>query len=219
MIRWASCGLVVAVVSVVSAQTADMITEVTGGRAAPLRPNPFGGAPITQVAFPAAGQPLVQFKAAPVPPPAAGGDEAPVPPNLNPRPGRPVFTLPGPPRLDRHGDPLPAGAVARFGTNRLRHGADVQGMVFTQDAKLLCTVSGTDDSVRMWDTATGKEVARLNSAAELVGLARDGSVVAVAETRIRVWLPATNTVRDLPEKTLPEDASPSALADGPSPPW
>ena len=126
-----------------------------------------------------------------------------------------MFTLPGAPKLDRHGDPLPAGAFARFGTVRLRHGADVQAMAFTQDAKLLCTVSGSEDSVRLWDTTTGKEVARLNTAAQLVGLAKDGSVVLVDDARVRVWLPLTNTTRELPEKTLPEEGSPGALAVNP----
>jgi len=128
---------------------------------------------------------------------------------------RPAFTLPGAPKLDRHGDPLPAGAVARFGTLRLRHGASVLAMAFTYDAKLLCTISATDDSVRMWDVVTGKEVSRLNTPVQLIGLARDGSALIVDGARVKVWLPATNTVRELPEKTLPEGSNPSALAVNP----
>ncbi len=212
MIRWACCGLVVLLAAAVaSAQTADVISgpgEIAVSTK--WRPNPFGGAPV-QVAMPNAAPQFVQFRAVPGAPPTDG----PVPPGVNPRPIRPVYTLPGAPKLDRHGDPLPAGAVARFGTVRLRHGADVQAMAFTQDAKLLCTVSGSEDSVRLWDTTTGKEVARLNTTAQLVGLAKDGSVVLVDDARVRVWLPLTNTVRELPEKTLPEGASPSALAVNP----
>ncbi len=216
MIRWACCGLVVLLAgAVASAQTADVITG-PGHNDPParLRPNPFGGAPVMVAVPNVAFQLVAQQKALP-PGGPLGLIDVPVPPGGNPRPIRPVFALPGAPKLDRHGDPLPAGAIARFGTVRLRHGADVQAMAFTQDAKLLCTVSGSEDSVRLWDTATGKEVARLNTAAQLVGLAKDGSVVLVDDARVRVWLPLTNTVRELPEKTLPEGGSPGALAVNP----
>ena len=220
MIRWASCGLLVAVASVASAQTADVISEVSGLSVQParLRPNPFGGAPVPQVALPGVGQQFAQLKAQPAPPAAPllpGTVEGPPPSSGGPRPVSPVFALPGAPKLDRHGDPLPAGAVARFGSLRLRHGADVLAMAFTHDTKLLCTVSATDDSVRMWDVVTGKEAARLRTPVQLIGLARDGSVLIVDGTRIKAWFPATKTVRELPEKTLPEGSSPSALAVNP----
>jgi hypothetical protein len=201
----------VVVASVASAQNEEWsraLSELRGD-ALKLRPNPLGGAPIPQIALPNVGQQLAQFK-----PPPWGGDQ-PIAPNPGPRPLRPAFTLPGAPKLDRHGDPLPAGAVARFGTVRLRHGANVQAMAFTHDAKLLCTVSSSDESVRLWDTTTGKEVSRLNTGANFVALAKDGSVLIVDDARIKVWLPATNTVRDLPEKTLPDGATPTALAVNP----
>jgi WD40 repeat protein len=206
MIRWASCGLVVllggAVVGVRAEHCALPLDRPLPPAA--VLPNPFGGAPI---AF--------QPKPPPPGPPGVGPDQPPGPAPGGPRPIRPVFTLPGPPKLDRHGDPLPAGAVVRYGTVRLRHGADVQAMGFTHDGKLLCTVSSTDDSVKLWDPATGKEVARLHTPVQLAGLCKDGSVVIVDDVRVRVWLPATSTTRDLPEKTLPEGAAPTALAVNP----
>jgi|GEM_PF-7105509 len=195
MFRWAYCGLVLLGSTVAFAQTKDVIRESI--LVAPLVPNPFGGLPV------AARQP-----AQPKPPPLP--DEQPTP-----RRPRPIFTVTGPPKLDRNGDPLPAGAIARFGSIRLRHGVEVQAMTFTHDAKFLCTVSATEESVKVWDAATGKEVARLNTSARLLGLAKDSSVVVVDNNRIRVWMPATSTVRSLPEKTLPEDASPTALAVNP----
>ncbi|MFM8271871.1 MAG: WD40 repeat domain-containing protein, partial [Gemmata sp.] len=127
----------------------------------------------------------------------------------------PVLTQQGPPKLDRHGDPLPAGAVARYGTVRLRHGADVAAMAFTADAKLLCTVSATDDSVKLWDTATGKAVAKLDAVALLIAPANDGSVVLIEDAKCRVWIPGTGATRDLPQKALPEGADPTALAVSP----
>jgi WD40 repeat protein len=103
--------------------------------------------------------------------PAAGPDDEPAPP---PRPAE------GAARVDRHGDPLPAGAVARLGTVRFRHGSRVTGLAFTHDGKGL--VSGSYDStLRVWDAATGRELRRLppfrNSLAGLSASA-DGRTVA-----------------------------------------
>src|SRR5262245_44805114 len=192
MIRWACCGLVVLLAGTVVGVRAESCALVRI-RPAPIKPNPFGGAPVPALKL----QPVPGLPGTPIPPPA----------RPNERPLRPVFTLPGPPKLDRHGDPLPAGAVARYGTVRLRHGVGLQGLGFTPDGKLLCTLSASEDSVKMWDPVSGKEVARLNGAAQLVTLAKNGSVFVVDETRVRVWLPATNTVRELPEKTVPEGAA------------
>jgi WD40 repeat protein len=135
--------------------------------------------------------------------------------NTGPRTPRPVYTQPGPPKPDRHGDPLPAGAVARYGTTRLRHGVDISGIGFTPDGKRLCTVSGSADSVKLWDPVSGKEVGRLDAQPQFVTLARDGSVWVVEDARVRVWLPAANTTRTLPDKTIPEGQSPTALAAAP----
>ncbi len=197
MIRWIGCGLLVVLLAggvVVRAENCALV-----GRPL-LVPNPFGGAPVA----------AQLQKLQPGQPPGAE-----LQPGANPRPIRPVITQVGPPKLDRHGDPIPAGAVARYGTVRLRHGADVQAMAFSFDAKLLCTVSATEDSVKLWDTTTGKEVARLGTTATLIGLTNTGSVVLVDDGKCKVWIPATNITRDLPEKTLPEGANPTALAVNP----
>src|SRR5581483_6780781 len=58
-----------------------------------------------------------------------------------------------------HGDALPAGAVARLGTTRWRHGATIHFVAFGPEGKTLLT-AGQDGTVRVWDTATGKEVRR-----------------------------------------------------------
>ncbi|HEY1189589.1 MAG TPA: PQQ-binding-like beta-propeller repeat protein [Gemmata sp.] len=200
MIRWAGCGLVLVFAAGASAQTADVITETFELRPAlPLRPNPFGGAPVAAQPKPAPG----------------GADDQPLPGPGGRRPVRPVLTHSGPPKLDRNGDPLPAGAVARYGSVRLRHGTDIQGLTFSFDGKQLCTASGSDDSIKLWDTTTGKQIAALSTGARLVALANAGFVVLVDETRCKVWLPATGTIRTLPDKTLPEGSSPSAVAVNP----
>jgi RNA polymerase sigma factor (sigma-70 family) len=58
-------------------------------------------------------------------------------------------------RLDRQGDPLPPGALARLGTMRLRHDAGVLALAFTPDGNKLVTAGG-DNFPRLWDTANGK---------------------------------------------------------------
>jgi RNA polymerase sigma factor (sigma-70 family) len=59
------------------------------------------------------------------------------------------------PRLDRHGDPLPSGAVNRLGSLRFRNGVSVESLVYTPDGKAIVSACA-DGSVRLWDAATGK---------------------------------------------------------------
>src|SRR5580704_332293 len=64
----------------------------------------------------------------------------------------PGKTNPESPKLDAYGDPLPPGAVARYGTIRLRH--DAKAVAFLDDK----TIVSVGSSIRFWDATTGRAV-------------------------------------------------------------
>src|SRR5436309_1724552 len=54
-------------------------------------------------------------------------------------------------------EPLPANAVARIGTTRLRHGSHIDSVTFSPDGKKVISSDGW--SVGVWDAGTGRELA------------------------------------------------------------
>jgi RNA polymerase sigma factor (sigma-70 family) len=65
-------------------------------------------------------------------------------------------------RTDRYGDPLPADVLARLGTIRFRHGALPCAIEFAPDGRSLAS-AGLDGVVHIWETATGKELLRIDN--------------------------------------------------------
>src|SRR5690349_20036274 len=63
---------------------------------------------------------------------------------------------------DRRGDPLPAGAIARLGTVRLRHTHRTSDAVFTADGNTVL-VSDCGGNIVFWDVASAREVGRLHA--------------------------------------------------------
>jgi WD40 repeat protein len=110
-----------------------------------------------------------------------------------------------PARLDLFGDPLPAAAVARMGTARLRHDYAQNGRVlsaaFSPDGKTLVT-GGGDHTVRLWEVETGKQLGRFAAehAPDSVSFGPDkGSLLVVLKSMslmrhvvdVQVWDAAT----------------------------
>src|SRR5947209_3950444 len=93
---------------------------------------------------------------------------------------------------DPHGDPLPPGAFARLGTERLRHGGQISAIAFSPDGKVLLSAGGW--LVRLWDPTSGKECRRFlgfRDPVRAMALSPDGVFVAAtcgdAATPLRLW--------------------------------
>jgi RNA polymerase sigma factor (sigma-70 family) len=98
--------------------------------------------------FAGAGMGVLAYRAWPAPrpqTPPSGESHSEV---TNPDAGRPA--------VDRHGDPLPAGAVTRLGTLRFRTAHTVSRLAFAADGNTLLG-AGWDNIARVWDRSTGKE--------------------------------------------------------------
>ncbi len=94
--------------------------------------------------------------------------------------GSPVSAAPGPGAakdgVDRYGDPLPPGAVARLGTVRYRFGG--QGAAFLPDGRTVVSVRD-GNAILLWDARTGRLLRRIDTGGFTpswngFGLSRDG---------------------------------------------
>jgi hypothetical protein len=83
----------------------------------------------------------------------------------------PAAVPPARPRLDRHGDPLPPGAIARLGTIRWRHRDGFHQSVLSPDGRWLVSSAqvGMHDfewrGLLLWDCSSGRLVHTLESPA------------------------------------------------------
>src|SRR5262245_23842257 len=87
-----------------------------------------------------------------------------------------------PVRLDRYGDPLLEGAIARLGTVRLRHeNTGVLWTAFADAGKVIA--SGSAYGLHLWDTASGKLLAQITGDFQLGGMVAspDGKWLALRE--------------------------------------
>ncbi len=92
------------------------------------------------------------------------------------------------PRVDAQGDPLPAGALLRLGSSRLRHPSSIiASLGFSPDGKVL--ISAGSDAVRLWDVATGKASLPLPTEGQTCALLLpDGRTFAVGDvSHVQLW--------------------------------
>jgi RNA polymerase sigma factor (sigma-70 family) len=114
------------------------------------------------------------------PPPIEGSDPAPIVRPDPPPPPKPQEAQESAARIDRLGDPLPAGALARFGTTRLRHSGTVYAVALSPDRKTLVS-AGDDHLIRLWDLKSGKALGTLQGhtgPVRCLAFSRDGKTLA-----------------------------------------
>ena len=100
-------------------------------------------------------------------------------------------------RVDRYGDPLPPGAIARLGTARFRHEGKAHSLVFSPNGKILAAL--TAGGCILWDARTGKEIQRVPdmrgslSISRLCDFSPDGRMLAgpCDNNQIGLWDAAT----------------------------
>lgn len=110
----------------------------------------------------------------------------------------------GQPKTDFHGDPLPAGAIARVGTVRLRHGKPILDYALTADGKRVTTFD-REGSLVEWSTVTGDELRRWNAQHgpfRFAALSADRKLLAAVEgtageTKRNVWLWDVTTGKEI----------------------
>jgi len=122
-----------------------------------------------------------------------------------------------PARTDFYGDPLPPGAIMRFGSVRLCHPGGCNSIAFAPDGKTLA--SGGADTVRVWDVATGKQILKLQmpkGKVACVAYSPDGRVLAAGgwQEGVCFWEVATGQESRRPWKDLTEIRSIAFSPDG-----
>jgi len=90
-------------------------------------------------------------------------------------------------------EPLPAGALNRFGSMRMRHGSRILCLAYSPNGRILAA-GGGDDPVRLWDSDTGLELRQCKETwVHALAFSPRGSVLVTAGAfkTIRLWEVAT----------------------------
>lgn len=101
------------------------------------------------------------------------------------------------PRSDRHGDPLPAGAITRLGSAKFIHGEPTVGLSLSPDGSF--ALGADEGHVVLWDTATGRQLREFKGMARAISaaLSPDGKLVAASDNVGRIWIWDAKTGEEL----------------------
>jgi WD40 repeat protein len=119
-------------------------------------------------------------------------------------------------KLDRAAEALPPGAILRLGSSRLRTGAQIGGMAFAPDGKLLAACAA-DGVVRLWDAGTGNEVRVFRAhpwGGAGIAFSPDGNLLAIGSTNGTTSLWDVSAGKEL--RRLKHPAGVAALAFAPT---
>jgi WD40 repeat protein len=102
-----------------------------------------------------------------------------------------------------YGDPLPRGAVVRFGTQRFRLENSLAGLAFSPDGRYILAPSGEGNAIGIWKVDSGTELLRLRAReadSRSAALSPDGRFVAIGTCHhlVHIWdLQAKKELRTL----------------------
>jgi WD40 repeat protein len=89
-------------------------------------------------------------------------------------------------RVDRYGDPLPAGALVRIGTVRSREASLVKSICVSPDGKVLVSIDFAN-TARVWDLTSGKEVRQFPTGNDqLPVITADGKNLITGEEKVYI---------------------------------
>ncbi len=104
-------------------------------------------------------------------------------------------------RVDSLGDPLPEGAIARFGTTRFWCPTPLEQLRFSPDGKQLVGVSSSAGTVRRWESGSGRILPfrkEGRAVKNLAAIAPDGKFLYVdTDPCCWLWDPATGKSKEL----------------------